>query len=64
LSNPNLDNTIFGLDYIQQCKSLEHLEIGGLPNHYLGGITFENGIEKLTHNDALIEDTKNDDEYG
>ena len=42
-----MNNMIFGSQYIQKCKVLEHLEIGGKPKNYLSGITFKDGIEKL-----------------
>ena len=38
LQNPNIGNYILGPDFIQKCKNLEHLELGGKHNQYLTGI--------------------------
>lgn len=54
MQNPNLDNTIFGHEYIQSCQNLEHLEIGGRPNQYLSEIKYEEGIEKLTSYASIL----------
>jgi len=52
LKNPYLGNFLFGKEFIQQCKSLEEIELGGKENQFLHDITFENedGIQQFTEN--------------
>ena len=47
LQNPNLDNTLFSSYLLLQCKSLEHLEIGGRANIYIENIRWENGLQNF-----------------
>lgn len=44
LQNPGLDNEIFSKRQLPRLKALQHFEIGGKPNAYLNGITYDGGI--------------------